>query len=261
MRITRSNPPNIAPPIGSYSHAVRVDTPEAVWIYVSGQIAHDADGNLVGSGDLPAQTEQVFRNLARVLEANRASFDDVVKIQTFLTTMDGLQGSRDVRARYLPDEPPARSGEAPPPADRGAGPAPEGSSSALPRGRTTRPGRSQGTHDGDRSAVAIPSRRCCSGPSPGPGHRRAPTRPRSSRPSAGSHRARASCRPAVATRSPRRTRDERRPADPHPVRPPPSAPTRILRPSSRRTDRRDGPGGPRVPLPARGRAGYLSCVG
>jgi len=107
MRITRSNPPNIAPPIGSYSHAVRVDTPEAVWIYVSGQIAHDADGNLVGSGDLPAQTEQVFRNLVRVLEANGASFDDVVKIQTFMTTLDGLQGSRDVRARYLPDEPPA----------------------------------------------------------------------------------------------------------------------------------------------------------
>ena len=42
-----------------------------------------------------------------MLEANGASFDDVVKIQTFLTTMDELQGSRDVRARYLPDEPPA----------------------------------------------------------------------------------------------------------------------------------------------------------
>ena len=107
MRMTSSNPPTVAPPIGSYSHAVRVETPDAVWVYVSGQMAHDADGNLVGSGDLPAQTEQVFRNLVRVLEANGASFDDVVKIQTFLTTMDGLQGSRDVRARYLPDEPPA----------------------------------------------------------------------------------------------------------------------------------------------------------
>ena len=30
-----------------------------------------------------------------------------MKIQTFMTTLDGLQGSRDVRARYLPDEPPA----------------------------------------------------------------------------------------------------------------------------------------------------------
>src|SRR6478752_6883143 len=107
MHISRSNPSAVASPIGTYSHAVRVETSDAVWVYISGQIAHDADGNLVGSGDLPAQTEQVFRNLVRVLEANGASFDDVVKIRTFLTTMDGLQGSRDVRARYLPDEPPA----------------------------------------------------------------------------------------------------------------------------------------------------------
>ena len=106
MRTTRSNPPNVAPPIGSYAHAVRVEAPGAVWVYVSGQMAHDADGNLIGD-DLPAQTDQVFRNLVRVLEANGASFDDVVKIQTFMTTLDGLQGSRDVRARYLPDEPPA----------------------------------------------------------------------------------------------------------------------------------------------------------
>jgi reactive intermediate/imine deaminase len=107
MRMTRTNPSTVASPIGAYSHAVRVETEEAVWIYVSGQIAQDAQGNLVGGGDLPAQTEQVFRNLVRVLEANGASFDDVVKIQTFLTTMDGIQGSRDVRGRYLPDEPPA----------------------------------------------------------------------------------------------------------------------------------------------------------
>ena len=61
MHISRSNPSTVASPIGTYSHAVRVETEEAVWIYVSGQIAQDAQGNLVGSGDLPAQTEQVFR--------------------------------------------------------------------------------------------------------------------------------------------------------------------------------------------------------
>jgi enamine deaminase RidA (YjgF/YER057c/UK114 family) len=103
MRMTRSNPPTVAPPIGSYSHAVRVETPDAVWVYVSGQIAHDAQGNLVG-GDLAAQTDQVFQNLVHVLDDNGATFGDVVKIQT---TMDGLQASREVRSRYLPDEPPA----------------------------------------------------------------------------------------------------------------------------------------------------------
>jgi len=106
-RTTRMNPNTIAPPIGSYSHAVRVESGDAVWIHVSGQIALDAAGNLIGPGDLRAQTEQVFENLARVLEANGASFADVVRIQTYFTTLDDLQGSREVRARYLPSEPPA----------------------------------------------------------------------------------------------------------------------------------------------------------
>jgi reactive intermediate/imine deaminase len=107
VRQIRSNPDTVAPPIGSYSHAVRIETGDTLWIYVSGQIAFDATGNIVGRGDLRAQTEQVFENLARVLEANGASFEDVVKIQTFMTALDDLAGSREVRLRYLPSEPPA----------------------------------------------------------------------------------------------------------------------------------------------------------
>jgi reactive intermediate/imine deaminase len=101
------NPRTVAPPIGGYSHAVRVETRDAAWIYVSGQIALDPGGMLVAPGDLPAQTERVFENLARILEANGATFDDVVKIQTFFTTLEGLDASREIRARYLPAEPPA----------------------------------------------------------------------------------------------------------------------------------------------------------
>jgi enamine deaminase RidA (YjgF/YER057c/UK114 family) len=107
MRTTRLNPATIAPPVGGYSHAVRVETSEAIWIYVSGQIAQDLDGTLMGPGDLPAQTEQVFENLSKVLGSNGATFADVVKIQTFFTTLEGLEASRRIRARYLPEEPPA----------------------------------------------------------------------------------------------------------------------------------------------------------
>ncbi|HET7235979.1 MAG TPA: RidA family protein [Actinomycetota bacterium] len=107
MRLVRMNPDTVAAPIGSYSHAVRVETSDAVWIYVAGQIATDVDGNLVGPGDLRAQTEQVYENLSRVLEANGATFADVVKLGTFFTTLADLAGSREVRARYLPEEPPA----------------------------------------------------------------------------------------------------------------------------------------------------------
>jgi 3-hydroxyisobutyrate dehydrogenase len=107
VHTSKTNPDTVAAPIGTYSHAVRVTTSDGVWIHVSGQIANDADGNLVGIGDLAAQTVQVFENLARILEANGATFDHVVKIQSYFTTLDGLAESRKVRARYLPSEPPA----------------------------------------------------------------------------------------------------------------------------------------------------------
>lgn len=107
MRTSRLNPDTVAAPIGSYSQSVRVETAEATWIYVSGQIAVDLDDRLVAPNDLPAQTERVYENLRAVLEAHGATFDDVVKIQTYFTTLDGLAQSREIRARYLPAEPPA----------------------------------------------------------------------------------------------------------------------------------------------------------
>jgi 2-iminobutanoate/2-iminopropanoate deaminase len=107
MAVTRVNPRTVAAPIGSYSHAVRIESEAGRWVFVSGQIANDLDGTLVGPGDLRAQTEQVFRNLGRILEANGAGFEHVVKLQTFLTTLEDLAGSREVRARFVPEEPPA----------------------------------------------------------------------------------------------------------------------------------------------------------
>ncbi len=66
-----------------------------------------SQGTLVAPNELPAQTEQVFENLRAILEANGATFADVVKIHTYFTTLDGLAESREVRLRYLPAEPPA----------------------------------------------------------------------------------------------------------------------------------------------------------
>ena len=107
MRTSRLNPDTVAPPIASYSHAVRVETADATWIYVSGQIANDPEGNLVAPNDLPGQTERVYENVKAILEANGASLADVVKLQTYVTTLNGWAESRAVRARYLPEEPPA----------------------------------------------------------------------------------------------------------------------------------------------------------
>jgi reactive intermediate/imine deaminase len=101
------NPDTVAAPVGSYSQSVRVETAGATWIYVSGQIAVDLEGNLVGPGDLREQTRQVFENLRAILEANGATFADVVKIGTYVTTLENLDGMREVRSEYLTAEPPA----------------------------------------------------------------------------------------------------------------------------------------------------------
>ncbi|CAN5130084.1 RidA family protein [soil metagenome] len=107
MRTSAMNPDTIAAPGGNYSHAVRIDLDGGTLLFVSGQVAFDPDGNWVGEGDMARQTEQVFKNLEAILEANNGSFANVVKISTFLTDMSQLTAIRDVRVRYLPDPPPA----------------------------------------------------------------------------------------------------------------------------------------------------------
>jgi reactive intermediate/imine deaminase len=107
VRTSRLNPDTVAAPIGTYSHSVRVETADGTFIYVSGQVASDTDGNLVAPNDLPAQTVQVFENLKAILGANGASFGDVVKLQTYITTLDGLPEMREIRSRYLAPDLPA----------------------------------------------------------------------------------------------------------------------------------------------------------
>ncbi len=79
-------------------------------VHISGQVAIDADGQPVGGDDLGAQTEQVMVNLGIALKAAGASFDDVVKIVTYV--VDYRPEHRavigEVRGRYLPaGRPPA----------------------------------------------------------------------------------------------------------------------------------------------------------
>jgi 2-iminobutanoate/2-iminopropanoate deaminase len=107
VRTRTVNPASIAPPAGNYSHAVRLELDGATLVFVSGQLPLDAQGRLVGEGDMARQTEQVFENLRAILEANGASFRDVVKVGSYVTDMSQLAAMREVRVRYLAEEPPA----------------------------------------------------------------------------------------------------------------------------------------------------------
>jgi len=92
-------------PLG-YSHVVEVRGGRT--LYVSGQIALDRDGKLVGEGDFGAQVVQVFENLKSRLEEGGATFKDVVKLNYYLTDGSALPTLRDIRNRYLNvEQPPA----------------------------------------------------------------------------------------------------------------------------------------------------------
>ena len=104
-QVERTNPPALTTPTG-YTHVVEVTGP-AKTIYISGQIAYDKDGKIVGAGDMKAQAEQVFKNLQAALAAAGAKFSDVVKMNSYITDMSKVQAVRDVRAQYFKDATPA----------------------------------------------------------------------------------------------------------------------------------------------------------
>ena len=104
-QVKRTNPPALSAPTG-YTHIVEVTGP-ARTIYISGQIAYDKDGKLVGAGDMKAQAEQVFKNLQAALTAAGATFADVVKMNSYITDMSKVQTVRDVRAVYFKNAAPA----------------------------------------------------------------------------------------------------------------------------------------------------------
>jgi enamine deaminase RidA (YjgF/YER057c/UK114 family) len=72
-------------------------------IYVSGQISVNEKGEVIGKGDMKAQAEQTFKNVAAALAAAGASFKDVVKMSVFVVGLkaEHVPAIREVRSRYV----------------------------------------------------------------------------------------------------------------------------------------------------------------
>ena len=77
-------------------------------IYVSGTVAVDEKGRMVGVGDIEKQTRCVIEAIRSVLEAAGASLADVVYNQVFLADLADFRGMNKTYAEYFPDQPPAR---------------------------------------------------------------------------------------------------------------------------------------------------------
>ncbi|HEY7290781.1 MAG TPA: RidA family protein [Vicinamibacterales bacterium] len=103
--IKRTNPTTLSSPTG-YTHVVETIGPVKT-VYISGQVALDPAGNLVGPGDMKAQAEQVFKNLDAALKTAGATFADVVKMNSYIVDMSKAQAVREVRTRYFSNVLPA----------------------------------------------------------------------------------------------------------------------------------------------------------
>ena len=90
--------------VGPYSQAVEANG----FLFVSGQIPRDASGKLV-EGNIAAQTEQVLKNLAVVLEAAGSSLERAVKTTVYLRDINDFASMNEVYGRYFPSDSPARA--------------------------------------------------------------------------------------------------------------------------------------------------------
>ena len=85
-----------------YNHAVvKPGTP----VFLTGQVAWDKDGRVVGIGDIAAQVAQTWRNIDAILADLPASRNDIVKIVTFATSRDHLPALHAERARFFGEGP------------------------------------------------------------------------------------------------------------------------------------------------------------
>ena len=90
----------VAVPAGIMSQGISVPTGRMV--FVSGQVARDVDGQLVGRGDIRAQTRKVLENVRAVLAEGGATMDDVVKVTVFVTNLaDNFSAIHEVRAEFF----------------------------------------------------------------------------------------------------------------------------------------------------------------
>ena len=97
--------PNAPAAIGPYSQAVEINDT----LYISGQLPIHPLSGKIESTTAELQTEQVFKNIAAILEAAGYTFADVVKSTVFLSDIANFAGMNEVYKKYYSSECPARS--------------------------------------------------------------------------------------------------------------------------------------------------------
>ncbi len=94
------NPPGVWSP-GTRAFSQGTIAGEGLTLHVSGQVAWDADSNVVGVGDIEAQTVQVFENIKTIVETAGGTLEDIVALTLYFLDRAHLPAIQEVRRRYL----------------------------------------------------------------------------------------------------------------------------------------------------------------
>jgi enamine deaminase RidA (YjgF/YER057c/UK114 family) len=94
-----------AKPVANYKMATRLENGRL--LYISGQVAWDAAGTIVGKGDVRAQARQVFENLRGVLQAAGGDLGNLMKITTYITRIENFPAVAEARSAVFQGELPA----------------------------------------------------------------------------------------------------------------------------------------------------------
>lgn len=86
----------------AFSNGVKVSG--GALLFVSGQLAFDENMQLVGKGDMGAQTRQVLRNIDKVLQQAGGSFKDVVRVTVFVKDITRFREIHDARLEFFDAE-------------------------------------------------------------------------------------------------------------------------------------------------------------
>lgn len=97
MARTHLNPPDLPTPIGPFSYGVLDDGT----VYVSGAVGTDETWQIVGKGDVAAQTQRAFENIERVLRAADCTLSDVIKMNMYLVSAADYKAMNEVRKRMF----------------------------------------------------------------------------------------------------------------------------------------------------------------
>ena len=94
-----------AKPVANYKMGTRMEGGRL--LYISGQVAWDAGGNIVGKGDVRAQARQAFENLRQVLRAAGSDLKDLMKITTYITKIEDFPAVAEARSEVFQGQLPA----------------------------------------------------------------------------------------------------------------------------------------------------------